>query len=129
MRARRSRRLPVGADLGRLLRDRFEGDALDLADALGIIVRRAPLPPLNLTVLPRLHSGGFAVAILPADVDERTRDGMLAVAVALHLDSRPGGDPLHYAAGDPLFDPRRAERARLFAIAFIGGAAVRRRSA
>ena len=54
---------------------------------------------------------------------------MLAVAVALHFDTRPGGPPLHYAEGDPIFDPRRAERARQFAVAFIGGAAARRRIA
>ena len=96
---------------------------------MGVLVRRAPLPPLNLTVLPRVHPGGFAIAILPAGVDSRTRDGMLAVAVALHFDTRPGSPPLHYAEGDPLFDAPRAERARQFAIAFIGGAAVRRRTA
>ncbi len=54
---------------------------------------------------------------------------MLAVAVALHFATRPGTPPLHYVDGDPLFDPARAERARQFAIAFIGGAAVRRKIA
>lgn len=94
-----------------------------------VLLRHAPIPPLNLTFLPRIRPGGFGVAILPVGVDSPTRNGMLAVAVALHFDARPGSPPLHYAGGAPLFDPRRAERARLFAIAFIGGAAVRRKSA
>lgn len=113
----------------RLIRDRFTGDALGLAEVMYVLGRRASIPPRYLTFLLRTGRGRFGVAILPTGVDSRTRDGMLAVAVALHFATRPGTPPLHYVDGDPLFDPARAERARQFAIAFIGGAAVRRKIA
>lgn len=47
----------------------------------------------------------------------------------LLTDTRVAEAPLGYADADPLFDPRRAERARQFAIAFIGAAAARKRIA
>lgn len=117
---RRHRRLPVGAALGRVLADRFGRDPLDLADVLGVLVRRADLRPRTLILLPRTMRGGPAVAILPRVTDPTTTSGMLAVACALHLDSAVGEAPLAFADGDPLLDTSRARRARRFARAFLG---------
>ena len=74
----------------------------------------------TLIFLPRTMRGGVGVAMLPRVTTRATNNGMLATAVALHLETLVGEDPLVYIDGVALFDPARADRARRFALAFTG---------
>lgn len=103
----------AGARLGR----EFGGRADQLADAVGVLVLRKPMPPRSMFYAPARIPGRHGAVAIPADATADVEQAMIAVAVGLHLvgDLRPA----IYLDGRATQEMPRHRAAAEFALGFM----------